>query len=342
MKIAIEAIYDPYGGLFTHTRRFKKFSKHRVQEVPSVFTRKFLCRNTWLKSKYRAILEDKGIIGFDIIHSRSDPWFIDLCNRSRSDECKWVHTYHTLFFEEHYKDGLKPWQIDINRSLIEVACGADLKISVSQWGHDYLLEKYSIDTTVVVNGADLELCSHADKNRFYRKFGYKDFVLFVGSFREVKNPLLYLELAREMKEITFLMVGDGIDEKTLASKYETSIPANLKLCGRMDHMDALDATEASSAYVMTSKSEGLPNGLLEAMALGSPVVVPDHTGCKELVPNEKYGYLYDVNSLEDLIVKTKSALNGGETTQAARERIVEHYNWQKSAEKLDTLYDSLR
>lgn len=343
MKVATEAIIDPYGGLYTHTKRFKKFSRHDIREIPSALTRKLIARSGWVKNKYRRALREGGVHGFDIVHSRSDPWFIDVARSSRNSNCKWVHTYHTLFFEDHYKDGLQSWHLDVNNALLKVANKADRKIVVSQWGHDLLKREYGIDTVVIRNGADLDMCSEADGERFKRKFGVSDFVLFVGSFREVKNPELYIKLAQAKKDRLFLMMGDGIDEGTLRQKYGIDIPDNLKLMGRVKHADVLDATGACSAYVMTSKSEGLPNGLLEAMALSRAVVVPDHTGCKELVGDSRFGYLYDINSFDDALSKLEDALNSGEETgKAARTRIESEFNWLDSAKRLDELYDSLK
>lgn len=343
MKIATEAIFDPYGGLFTHTRRFKKFSKHQIQEIPSVFMRKMMGRSRWAKKMYRETLLRSGITGFDVVHSRSDPWFINVSERSRSSSCKWVHTYHTLFFEEHYSEGLQDWHRDVNRALLETARKADRRIAVSNWGHEYLKEKYSIDTIVIRNGADLQLCDAADGDRFKAKYGCHDFALFVGSFREVKDPVLYIELAGSMPGMDFLMIGDGIDETTLTRKYNVEIPRNLKLLGRIEHMDVLDATKACSVYVMTSRSEGLPNGLLEAMALARPVVVPRHTGCLELVCDERYGFLYDNGSIDDLVDKTRKALSADNMVgESARKRIVENFDWKESAKELDRLYDSLK
>jgi glycosyltransferase involved in cell wall biosynthesis len=340
-RIATEHISDPYGGLYYRLEKIKKYSTGNICEVPPWLTRKFINRSRWARAKYRSFMLERGLRGFDIIHSRTHPWFIELCRRSRNDKCRWVHTYHAIFHEEDYAGGLKPWQKELNRAGLEVGSEADARISVSKWGHDMLLEKYGIETVVIENGVDLEICDRADGKRFSERTGKSDFILFVGSYREVKNPLLFLELARRMPERDLIMAGDGLDEKTLTGLYGISVPDNVSLMGRMPHDDVLDAMSACRVYVMTSRHEGLPNTLLEAMALSRPVVVPSHTGCLELVPDERFGFLYDLSDTEVFFRKVEEALEDKERGRKARERVEERYNWRTLVGRLDGLYGSL-
>ena len=194
---------------------------------------------------------------------------------------------------------------------------------------------------VIVNGIDLEECDKADPGRFRGKYALKDFVLLVGSFREVKNPVLFMELALKLPGVTFVMIGDGLDRSKLAREYHVPIPENVVLLGRQDHGDVMDAMAACRAYVMTSKHEGLPCTLLEAMGVGRPVVVPAHTGCKEVVSGSEYGFLYDLDSLDDLAGKVKEAMASEHIGKKARERVELHFNWKDSAQKLDELYMSV-
>jgi len=341
LKIATEAISDPYGGLWTHTRSVQRFSRHRIMEYPSRPVRFFLNRNRDLRGWHRRRLKRSGIRGFDIVHSRSEPWFIEACASSRSPRCRWVQSFHAMFYEEDYADGLQFWQAEQNRAVLEVGAGADARISVARWWHDHLLERFSIDTAVIVNGVDVEECGGARAEDFTGKFGLEDFYLFVGSFREVKNPTLFLELASRMPDRRFVMIGDGLNAGKLREKYGVEAPGNVALLGRLPRKDTLDAMAACSAYVMTSKHEGLPNTLLEAMAIARPVVVPAHTGCLELVPGGEYGFLYDLSSLEELVGQAERAIGAEEVGRKARERVARHFNWKDSVKKLDDLYSSL-
>jgi len=341
VKIAVGSVFEEYGGVSAHIFNIQRFSSHTIEVVPSSFTRNIIYARRSIKPYYKRFLEKKHLVGFDVVHSHTDPWFEKLCYSSRSNDCKWVHTYHTLFFDEDYRDGLNEWQMDINRSLLEVASKADLKISVSKWMQKYLFENYSIETVVVENGIDLEACNKAKGDRFTKKYGLSDFVLFVGGIREVKNPLLFIKLAEEMPDMKFVMIGEKLDESNIIEKYGVSLPKNLVLLGTLKHVEVLDAMAACRIYVVTSKREATPITLLEAMAMKKNVVVPLHTGCVEVVPSDGYGFLYNLDSFEELVARTKDALSAERINVKARERIKEKYDWRKLAKKLDSLYESI-
>jgi len=340
VRIAIEPVYDRHGGMYPYISGIRKYSAHKVREVPSRLTRIFLNRSRTMKVKYMSVREKIGLKGYDVVHSMSYPWFTNLCCSAKSSGCKWVHTYHSLFFEEDYREGLQPWQEEQNESQIRVASKADIKISISKWLHDYLKKKYSIETVVVMGAIDIELCESARAERFINKHGLQEFVLFVGSIREVKNPSLFIKLAGRMPEVRFVMIGPDLNRAKLNKKYGICIPENIKLMGKMEHKDVLDAMAACNVYVMTSKHEGFPQVILEAMAIGKPVVVSSYMGSKDIVPSDDYGFLYKADALDQLVERTKQALVCKDVGKRAQERVREKYDWKVLASKIDSLYDS--
>ncbi len=340
LKVAIGPVFDEFGGVSQHIHGIKKFSSHNIAEVPSKFVRKALykgSRRIWL---YKKILNKFGLNGYDVVHSHVDPWFTQLCMDSRTETCKWVHTYHTLYFEEDYPDGLKSWQKEINRVLIEIASKADARISISKWLHDYLYKNYSIETEIIPNGVDLNACNKANADKFVHKYDLRDFVLFVGGLQLIKNPGLFVELATRMPDIRFLMIGRNLNYRNLIREYGISLPKNLTLLHEMKHEDTLDAISACKVLVLTSKREGIPTVLLEAMGMGKHVVVPAHSGCNEVVKSNELGFLYKPDSLEDLIEKTSQALISKNISETAKKEISKNYDWKILANKIDSIYES--
>ena len=339
MKVAIGPVFDEFGGVSQHIFGIKKFSSHKIAEVPSKFVRTVLNKNgraTWL---YRKFINRVGLNHYDIVHSHVDPWFVNLCRLSITKNCKWIHTYHTLYFKEDYSNGLNIWQEKINKGLIEIASQADIKISISNWLHDYLYKNYSIQTEVIPSGIDLAECDKANPERFIKKYNLSDFVLYIGNLQSVKNPKLFVELAKQMPKIKFVMIGRNLDEVHLDREYKVLIPENLILLNEIKHEDAMDAISACKAFVMTSKREGIPTVLLEAMAMGKPVVVPNHSGCKEVVCNDENGFLYDQDSFDDLLNKTRQAISPNNKGENARERILKEYDWNILIKKIDSMYE---
>jgi glycosyltransferase involved in cell wall biosynthesis len=82
--------------------------------------------------------------------------------------------------------------------------------------------------------------------------------------------------------------------------------------------------------VLTSRSEGIPLVLMEAMVRGIPVLAPTITGIPELVLDGKNGFLYRPGSLGDfvarveLVHRSESAL--GPLGRAARQHVLQHFN----------------
>ena len=340
LKIAIGPVFDEYGGVSRHIFGIKKYSTHTVIDLPTQFFRNLLKKPSRIMRIYKKIMNHSKLSQYNIIHSHANAWFTSLCHQTRNENCKWVHTYHTLYFEEDYPDGLANWQKEINSVLINIAPKADVKICISKWLKNYLSKKYAIETTLITNGVDIIECDKASAERFIKKYHLSDFILFIGNIQSVKNPKLFVALAKSIPNYKFVMVGRNIDKIHLSEMYKIDIPENLVLLNEISHKESLDVIAACKVFVMTSKREGIPTALLEAMAMGKPVVVPNHSGCKEVVCNSDYGFLYKPYILDDLIDKTKRAIDSKNIGEKARERISKEYNLRTIIKKIDSIYES--
>ena len=342
IKVAIGTIFYESGGVAKYILGIKKYSSHSISTIPPGSLRPYIAKSARAIRLYRSWLEKAKLSRYDVVHSHADPWFINLCLSSRSNTCKWVHTYHALYLaEDGNPEGIRKWHEQINRSLLDVGRKADVKISVAKWVHDYLLETHSIESEIVPNGVDLDYCDKAIPARFARKYGVGNYVLFVGYLDAVKNPRLFVELAERIPETNFVMIGLHLDAAHLKGIYEKPLPKNLFLFPELTHIEALDAISACKIFVMTSKLEGCPTVLMEAMGLKKPVVAPNHSGCKEVVHSNEYGLLYEPDSLTDLTEKTLQALGSKNIGEKARERVVKNYNLRDMVKRIDSIYECL-
>lgn len=87
---------------------------------------------------------------------------------------------------------------------------------------------------------------------------------------------------------------DGIDRSDL----ERWIAGGLEYAGKLD--DVRPALAACSVYVLPSYREGTPRSVLEAMAIGRPVITSDAPGCRETVVDGLNGFLVPVGDAESL------------------------------------------
>ena len=131
-------------------------------------------------------------------------------------------------------------------------------------------------------------------------------VIFVysGGFIDRKNQKEAITAFLNMKknqEAVLLLLGDGKDFETLKSQYEKY--ENVLFRGKVSNVN--EYLHASDVYLSTSKSEGLPNGVLEAMACGLPVLIsniPQHIEVLEADSSCGHSYILgDVKRLTGLL-----------------------------------------
>lgn len=110
-------------------------------------------------------------------------------------------------------------------------------------------------------------------------------------------------LHQSLPDARFVVVGDGPDERDLQRRIEArSVRGIVQLVGFTD--DIWPALLAADVFCMPSKSEGMPNALLEAMAASRPIVANAVGGIPEAISHEANGLLCppaDPRSLADAI-----------------------------------------
>jgi glycosyltransferase involved in cell wall biosynthesis len=94
--------------------------------------------------------------------------------------------------------------------------------------------------------------------------------------------------------------------------------------------------------VVTSKREGMPTLVLEAMSHGKPIVVPDEAGCMEAIGDGECGFIYRLGNIPDLVEMTHAALSDRERCSRARTRVLQEYDWRVVAVRLDEIYHGTR
>jgi glycosyltransferase involved in cell wall biosynthesis len=274
-----------------------------------------------------------------VVHSHVYPYFIEWCAKQTSSSVKWVHTYHAPYLPEYGRDGLQPWQEEINRALIEVAAKADVRVSVSRWQQAWLRDNHDIESRYIPNGVDVELCDQAVPSRFRELSGLEDFILYVGRNDPVKNPVDFIRLATILPDHQFVMIGSGLSRDTMLSDWGIDSPKNLHYMGELRRQQGQDAIAASSSLVVTSKREGLPTLILEAMAHRRPVVIPSDPGCLEATDRGTFGFVFEHGDMDDLASKTLMSVNDGRDREASRAHVLRTYDWRVVAPQLDALYE---
>ncbi|HEY3853761.1 MAG TPA: glycosyltransferase family 4 protein [Verrucomicrobiae bacterium] len=324
----------PSGGVRHHVHAIRQYSSLRVELAPPEELVKDF--GLELRQMFSAFTPTR----VRAIHSHVLPWFIEWCRAKQQSGLRWIHTYHLNYFPEHGKNGVLPWQNEINEALLKVACHADVRISVARWQQQDLLKNHKISTFYIPNGVDIATCDKGNPARFQKIVGKDKFVLFVGRNDPVKNPEDFVRLAERLPRLRFVMMGHGLTRKLVTDEWEIPIPRNLVIFSAASHAQVQDAIAACSALVVTSKREGLPTLVMEAMAQQKPVVVPNEAGSMEAISDGDFGFIYSQGNLDDLADCTIKAIADTRKCQHSRQRILSEYDWRVTAPKLDAIYTS--
>lgn len=117
----------------------------------------------------------------------------------------------------------------------------------------------------------------------------------------------YVAAARAIRarhpEVVFHLVGDVDDNPDSISRDELDHwidEDHVTYLGQLS--DVRPAIRDASVYVLPSYREGTPRTVLEAMAMGRPIITTDAPGCRETVIDGENGYLVPVRAVDELIV----------------------------------------
>lgn len=177
----------------------------------------------------------------------------------------------------------------------------------------------------------------------------KPVVMFVGRMLRMKGVHEFVDAARALGDSArFVLVGDtdpghpsAIPAETLRRWHEEGI---VEWWGHRD--DVPDVLAQCHIYSMpTAGREGVPRGLLEASAVGRPLVATDNRGCREIVRPGENGYLVPIGDAHALNAALRALIDDPELRRKmgrrAREIVEAEFSIDRVAAHTLQLYESL-
>lgn len=151
------------------------------------------------------------------------------------------------------------------------------------------------------------------------------------------------QLKRRGRNFQLTIVGDGelrADVEAIIAQHD--LGDHVILAGLASSEEVIDYVEQSRAMVLPSFAEGLPVVIMEALALGRPVIASAIAGTPELV-DSKCGWLVPAGSVDHLVEAMEAALDASQAQlsrmgEIGRERVEERHNAAVNGRTLAALF----
>lgn len=229
----------------------------------------------------------------------------------------------------------------------------DRVICVTKDMADELRETFESRKVVYIhNGIDVAACvPRRSRSEVRAELGFSEsapVLIWAGRLVPIKGVPVLLEAARSVSKLNpglrVLIAGDGPERAHLEEKSRAlELAETVKFCGH--RQDITDLVAASDALVLPSLGEGLPMIILEAMALGTPIVASNVGGMAEILEDGKSALLVPPNRPEELAAACLRLLRNKEEAlalaQQARQIVNERFTVAVQAERMRALYQSL-
>lgn len=213
----------------------------------------------------------------------------------------------------------------------------DKILAITKWELPYLLKLGAKKEKIIYspNGISEEFFKQKkfkeDKNKILflgRIAPIKNLEVLIKAMNLVKNKKILLEIAGPSEKNYFIKLKNLIQELKLNNRVKFSLPIyNLK--------EKIAKIDSCQIFVLPSKTEGMPQSLVEAMAREKIVIGSNSLAIRDLIKDGDNGFLFEFDAPKDLAEKINEALSqkNSEIKKQAR-KSVEHFSWDKVIKKI--------
>jgi glycosyltransferase involved in cell wall biosynthesis len=208
---------------------------------------------------------------------------------------KFVHTYHGHIFHSYY--GNLKTKVFISIEKLLAALVTDRIVVISEQQAEEICDQFGVgkrkQIRVIPLGLDLDVFegSRARRSLMRTELGVDDETLLVGivgRLTEIKNHEMFLDAAAEFKKrnsstpVRFVIVGDGgLRAQLEAQTRKLGLTEDVIFTGERN--DPAVFYPALDVVALTSRNEGTPLTLIEAMANARPVIATNVGGVVDLL-----------------------------------------------------------
>ncbi len=279
---------------------------------------------------------------YDIVHSHDykTHFFSSFLRGHCTYKCvATVHGYNATSFRERLY-----YQVD-RVTLKKV----DVVITPGKYLAKFLGRKFGLERVkVIYNGIDL-------KEWPIRQFDVDKFsnlpfnLLYLGRLSREKNIELLIKalglLLKETENVRLRIAGTGREHEYLKSFAKSSgLDDYIEFVGFVTREEICELLSSSDILILPSRTEIFPNVLLEAMAVGVPVIASNVGAVNELIRDGRDGLLFDSGDVFQLKEKIRFMMSQPDLAcqfvRSARQRIEEEFTFDEHLRKTIELYEN--
>jgi glycosyltransferase involved in cell wall biosynthesis len=241
------------------------------------------------------------------------------------------HGYRYMFWERHYLPK------------------ADAVIAVSETLRDQIIDTYGVDGArvhPVVNGVDTEVFKTLDASTLKNELGVgSNALLSVGRVTEEKGVQHMLSAASELDNVEAVVGGSGTHLDAV-KKQAAELKVKAQFFQGIADADMPQYYNLGPIFCMpTTRVEGLPFALLEAMSCGRAVIASRIGGIGHVIEDGKDGILIEPGSVEELVEASKVLLADPQRMtsmgEAARKKVIADYSVDAMVNKTLIVFQKL-
>ena len=209
------------------------------------------------------------------------------------------------------------------------------------------------DIEVVPNGVDFDKFARPiggeERMKLRRGAGFddKDTVIVTASRLVEKNAvddiissLQYLDSSCKL-----LILGSGPDERKLKDlSHRLKLGSRIVFYGFVSHDELPKYLQSSDIFVRPSRTEGLGNSFLEAMAAGVPVIGTQVGGISDFLKDGETGLICEVNNPKSIAQKVTKLVRDAESrsyiSREAKKMVDERFRWENVSAEMKKIFEN--
>ena len=287
----------------------------------------------------------------DLIHAHGTRANSNVLWAARSLGIPVIYTVHGWSFHQDQKPIVRTIRI-LGEKYLTSKTAVNISVSASnqQSGKEQIK---SFESVVINNGIDQTKFNPGKKYKNIRAElnipNESLLVLFIARFTAHKQPLALIEaFAKSLSsnsKMHLLMVGDG-DQRKQAELIVKEYGLEKKITLESFRQDVPDILASADIFVLPSLWEGLPIGLLEAMAMGKAVIATNVDGTSEVVQHNENGLLISTEGLVQNLTKALIELSSDEEKKNkfrinAIKTVNDRYNAANMTRSIEDIYSKV-